>query len=159
MGHGLDHGLSHVLSTPMNTKCVLLGNDAMNSSKDYSLLQNACKNAERLVNKCIKWQDVLALWNSNYVSCILFLPSRVCRSNKGAKPPGGRCGSWHRAKTKCKMRNHNGERVIASMKQTGTDVRFSKDPKTLRARKAIRKTPTRLFCKPGLFICCKGNKN
>ena len=36
-------------------------------------------------------------------------------------------------------------------------VRFSKDPKTLRARKAIRKTPTRLFCKAGLFICCKGN--
>ena len=32
-------------------------------------------------------------------------------------------------------------------------VRFSKDPKTLRARKAIRKTPTRLLCKAGLFIC------
>ena len=38
-------------------------------------------------------------------------------------------------------------------------VRFSKDPKTLRARKAIRKTPTRLFYKAGLSICCKGNKN
>ena len=38
-------------------------------------------------------------------------------------------------------------------------VRFSKDPKTLRARKAIRKTPTRLFCKAGLFICCKGSKS
>ena len=38
-------------------------------------------------------------------------------------------------------------------------MRFSKDPKTLRARKAIRKTPTRLFCKAGLFICCIGNKN
>ena len=37
-------------------------------------------------------------------------------------------------------------------------VRFSKDPKTLRERKAIRRTPTRLFCKAGLFICCKGNK-
>ena len=31
-------------------------------------------------------------------------------------------------------------------------VRFSKDLKTLRARKAIRKTPTRLFYKAGLFI-------
>ena len=41
----------------------------------------------------------------------------------------------------------------------GPCVRFSKDPKTLRARKAIRKTPTHLFCKAGLFICCKGNKN
>ena len=38
-------------------------------------------------------------------------------------------------------------------------VRFSKDPKTLRARKAIRKTLTRLLCNAGLFICCKGNKN
>ena len=38
-------------------------------------------------------------------------------------------------------------------------VRFSKDPKTLLAPKAIRKTPTRLFCKAGLFICCKGYKN
>ena len=32
-------------------------------------------------------------------------------------------------------------------------VRSSKDPKTLRARKAIRKTTTRLFCKADLFIC------
>ena len=31
--------------------------------------------------------------------------------------------------------------------------------KTLRARKAIRKTSTRFFCIAGLFICCKGNKN
>ena len=38
-------------------------------------------------------------------------------------------------------------------------VRFSKDPKTLRPRKAIRKTPTRLFCEAGLFKCCKGNTN
>ena len=38
-------------------------------------------------------------------------------------------------------------------------ARFSKVPKTLRARKAIRKTPTCLFCKACLFICCKGNKN
>jgi len=28
-----------------------------------------------------------------------------------------------------------------------------------RARKAIRKTQTRLFCEAGLFIGCKGNKN
>ena len=26
-------------------------------------------------------------------------------------------------------------------------------------RKAIRKTPPRLFCEAGLFICCNGNKN
>ena len=31
-------------------------------------------------------------------------------------------------------------------------ARFSKVPKTFLARKAIRKTPTRLFCKAGLFI-------
>ena len=37
--------------------------------------------------------------------------------------------------------------------------RFSKVPKAFRARKAIHKTPTRLFCEAGLFICCKGNKN
>ena len=36
---------------------------------------------------------------------------------------------------------------------------FSKVPKTLRARKAIRKTPTRLFCEAGRFKCCKGNTN
>ena len=36
---------------------------------------------------------------------------------------------------------------------------FSKVPKTFRAQKAIRKTLTCLFCKAGLFICCKGNKN
>ena len=35
-------------------------------------------------------------------------------------------------------------------------ARFTKVPKTFRARKVIRKTPTRLFCKAGLFICCKG---
>ena len=29
---------------------------------------------------------------------------------------------------------------------------FSKVPKTFRARKAIRKTPARLFCKAGLYI-------
>ena len=29
----------------------------------------------------------------------------------------------------------------------------------LEARKAIRKTTTCLFCKAGLLICCKGNKN
>ena len=36
----------------------------------------------------------------------------------------------------------------------GPGARFSKVPKN-----HIRKTPTRLFCKDGLFICCKGNKN
>ena len=37
--------------------------------------------------------------------------------------------------------------------------RFSKVPRTFRARKAIRKSTTCLFCKAGLFMCCKGNKN
>ena len=43
--------------------------------------------------------------------------------------------------------------------ETETGLRFSKDRKTLRARKAIRKTPTRLLFKADLFICCKENKN
>ena len=34
-------------------------------------------------------------------------------------------------------------------------ARFSKVPRTFRARKAIRKITTCLFCKTGLFICCK----
>ena len=38
-------------------------------------------------------------------------------------------------------------------------ARFSKVLRTFRARKASRKTTTRLFCKAGLFICCKENKN
>ena len=38
-------------------------------------------------------------------------------------------------------------------------ARFSKVPRTFRARKAIRNSTTCLFCKAGLFICCKGNKN
>ena len=38
-------------------------------------------------------------------------------------------------------------------------ARFSKVAKTFRTRKVIRKTLTRLFCKAGVFICCKENKN
>ena len=38
-------------------------------------------------------------------------------------------------------------------------ARFSKVPRTFRARKAIRKATTYLFYKGGLLICCKGNKN
>ena len=38
-------------------------------------------------------------------------------------------------------------------------ARFSKVTRTFRARKAIRKTTTYLFCKAGPLICCKGNKN
>ena len=37
-------------------------------------------------------------------------------------------------------------------------ARFSKVPKTFRAQKANGKTSTRLFCKAGLFMCCKGYK-
>jgi len=39
------------------------------------------------------------------------------------------------------------------------EAHFSQVPRTFRARKAIHKTTTCLFCKAGLFICCKGNKN
>ena len=38
-------------------------------------------------------------------------------------------------------------------------ARLSKVPRTFRDQKAIRKITTCLFCKAGLFICCKGNKN
>ena len=38
-------------------------------------------------------------------------------------------------------------------------ARYSKVPRTFRARKAIRKITTCLFCKADLFTCCKGNKN
>ena len=36
---------------------------------------------------------------------------------------------------------------------------FSKVPKTFRVPKATDKTPNRLFCEAGHFICCKGNIN
>ena len=39
------------------------------------------------------------------------------------------------------------------------NIGFSKVPNTFRARKAIPKTPNRLFRKAGLFMCCEGNKN
>ena len=40
----------------------------------------------------------------------------------------------------------------------GPGARFLKVPNTFRVRIAIRKTPTHLFCKADLFICCKRNK-
>ena len=40
-----------------------------------------------------------------------------------------------------------------------SEAYFSKVAKTFGARKAIRKTPTRLFYKAGLSISCKGDKN
>ena len=49
--------------------------------------------------------------------------------------------------------------VLFRPENSRTGGRFSKVPKTFRARKAIRKTPTCLSCNAGLFICCKGNKN
>ena len=51
-------------------------------------------------------------------------------------------------------------KTVASYRhQKSPGARFSKVPRTFRAGKAIRKTTTCLFCKAGLFICCKGNKN
>ena len=43
--------------------------------------------------------------------------------------------------------------------ESWSGARFSKVPRTFRAQKAICKSTTCLFCKAGLFICCKGNKN
>ena len=48
---------------------------------------------------------------------------------------------------------------IASYLTWSSGGRFSKVSKAFQARKAIHKTPTRLFCEAGLFICFKGNKN
>ena len=50
-------------------------------------------------------------------------------------------------------------RQISHIKSPLPGAHFSKVPKPFRARKAIHKTPTRLFCEAGLFLCCKGNKN
>ena len=52
---------------------------------------------------------------------------------------------------------HSGIYVFRRKRTTGS--RFSKVPRIFRARKAIRKTTTYLFCKAGLLICSKGNKN
>ena len=38
-------------------------------------------------------------------------------------------------------------------------ARFTKVLRTFRFQKPIRKTPTCLFCKAGLFTCCKGVEN
>ena len=50
-------------------------------------------------------------------------------------------------------------RFMTRLKGTAPGARFSKVPRTFRARKAIRKITTCLFCKADLFTCCKGNKN
>ena len=44
-------------------------------------------------------------------------------------------------------------------RETGPRGLFLESPENFRARKAIRKTTTCLFCEAGLFIYCKGNKN
>ena len=53
----------------------------------------------------------------------------------------------------------NGNAFLRKEKFRAQGAHFSKVPRTLRARKAIRKTTTCLFCKADLFTCCKGNKN
>ena len=50
-------------------------------------------------------------------------------------------------------------RIEIGRVRSGPGARFSKVPRTFRARKAIRKITTCLFCKADLFTCCKGNKN
>ena len=42
---------------------------------------------------------------------------------------------------------------------SGQAARLWKVPKTLRARKVIRKTPACLLCEAALFTYSKGNKN
>lgn len=48
--------------------------------------------------------------------------------------------------------------IYLLFEQLGPGTSFSKVLRTFRARKAIHKTPTRLFSKAGLFITCKGEK-
>ena len=48
--------------------------------------------------------------------------------------------------------------VLGTFESRAPGACFSKGPKAFRVRKAIRKTPAHLFCKVGLFRCCKGNK-
>ena len=55
---------------------------------------------------------------------------------------GNRCGVW--------LSCYSGLMIPGA--------RFSRVPKTFRARKTIREPATRLFCKAGLFICCKDDK-
>ena len=65
-------------------------------------------------------------------------------------------------RSSCGEKGLNGDTDVLSVEssgQMGAGARFSKVPRTFRARKAIRKTTTCFFCKAGLFICCKGNKN
>ena len=61
------------------------------------------------------------------------------------------CGGWYRYHTHTSRRsrhvNHLGPVARKSRKLFGPN------------RKVIPKTATRLFCKAGLFICCKANKN
>ena len=48
---------------------------------------------------------------------------------------------------------------VSGLLRNGPQGPVSRKSRKLRIRKAIRKTPTRLFCKAGPLICCKGNKN
>ena len=53
----------------------------------------------------------------------------------------------------------NGTRCLDTKTVLKAGARFSKVKRTFQARKSIRKTTACLFCKVGLLICCKGNKN
>ena len=65
-------------------------------------------------------------------------------SAAAAEPPARPTGSWS---------------IWGPGFESCSGARFSKVPRTFRARKAICKCTTCLFCKAGLFICCKRNKN
>ena len=49
-------------------------------------------------------------------------------------------------------------KVFGTFEKQAPAARFSKVPKTFRARNAIRETPTCLICKAGLFVRCRGIK-
>ena len=87
-----------------------------------------------------RWKESDVLYNSNSVK------SSVRNTN------------WEEKKKRGEMKGLVSAITMTSW-QWGTGARFSKVPKTFRARKAIRETPTCLICKAGLFICCIGNKN
>ena len=63
---------------------------------------------------------------------------------------------YHWTLKKC---NRALKHTSATWRDIKPEDRFSKVPKTSRARKYIRNSPTRLFCEAGLFTYWKGNKN
>ena len=51
-----------------------------------------------------------------------------------------------------------GTKIFGTLKKRAPGARFSKVPKTFRARKAICEIANRLFWRAGLLTCFQGNK-